>query len=1170
MSVKIFKIIFFFLFSYNMIQSQNFWKAIPDPIHLSSSRFTLDTASFFAALEHHQPIILPISDVSFTTRRFKVRSNFATKLAVKYPAIRSYFSDEIYPAIYLDYYDGKIKVFQIRGPETFCILPDLANPNTYILSSNTTSILSNAKPFECLTQSLPRDQIATPPGTLRTNQAGPINKRTYRMALAATAEYASIYGSNKEQVLAGINADITRINAVYTHELGIDFKLVDNNDTLIFLDSATDPYANGNLSAMISQNTEAINTRIGLNNYDIGHVFGTGGGGLAQLSSVCTASKGAGVSSPFGTYSETNFYLIASHEIGHQLGAEHSFNLCDNQNESATSGYEPGSGSTIMSYAGASSCGPNYIQGISDAYFHSNSIQQIKSFSRNGIGSLCGALQPSSQNEPITTIISPNGAIIPVETPFELEGMATDDNPNGLTYTWEQLDLGPKSILGKPSGTAPLFRSQPPSKSPIRIFPKLVNVLKNIKDINEVLPNITRALNFRFMARDNDTIGATGWSDIMIQAHKSAGPFRISTFNFKDSLYRNDFVYVTWDVAQTDLMPILCKKVSLYWSTDGGQSFNTVLVKDTPNDGGEWITIPTIITDQARIKIKANGNIFFDINDADLKVLDRLNPELSLATQDDNITICEGTSQNIFIRSSTSSNNDTINLLYRGSNQNVSVQFSKTQLTKNDSTLLTIHVGSNLTKIPSFLPILGINTRTKDTISLDLKLNILRKDIQFISPANNQDQVNTSPAFKWNYSPGKNEYLFELAESPSFEFITWSKKLGLSDTTVASEQELNRNQLYYWRVRPIGFCDNTTIPFSIFHTQSLSCKLYKPQDLPKFISATSTPRITSEIIVTDTFKLAQLSLPLIHGTHDFIGDLTFSIIAPSGDSVLLWNRLCNNLSNFNIGLDDQAIIPVTCPITDRKLHKPEQSFNKLYSSPIQGSWKLRVQDANNGAGGSLDDWSLQLCGSIAGNGPTLTINKIIELFELKTKVVTNKELEAKDIDSDPSQVKYVLLQTPGLGYFIKNRTDTLKVGSEWVQSDLNAGLVVFVSSKVERDTFETIAFLLIDEKNNWLSNHSITIKVLNDITIAHKDIDLPHLIRVSPNPFRDRLKVENLSNRSLTLNLYSSTGVLMTRFTIASNSYYDFESNLPSGLYFLQYGDLSRRFRSIKIIALSN
>lgn len=444
---------------------------------------------------------------------------------------------------------------------------------------------------------------------------------TYRCAIACTGEYSTFHGGTVPLVMAAIVTALNRVNEVYENDLAIRMILVPNNDLLVYLNAGSDPYSNNSGSTMLGQNQTNVTSVIGSANYDIGHVFSTGGGGVASLGVVCSnGSKARGVtglSNPIGD----SFYIdYVAHEMGHQWSGNHTFNgssgSCSGGNRNGSTAYEPGSGSTIMAYAGI--CAPQNLQGNSDAYFHGVSYDEIVDFSRNGTGSTCGTPLVVSNQAP--AVEAGGNYTIPSQTPFELTASASDADGDSITYCWEQFDLGPAGAPNTDTGTGPIFRSWNPSSSPTRTFPRLSDLLNNTVPFGEVLPTTTRSLNFRVTVRDNHAGGGGVDFDAMsISVTNTAGPFQVTSPNTAVTWNGTDTETVTWNVANTTAAPVSAATVDILFSSDGGQTYST-LVSDVPNDGSESVTVPNVDTTQARIKVIGHNNIFFDISNQDFTV----------------------------------------------------------------------------------------------------------------------------------------------------------------------------------------------------------------------------------------------------------------------------------------------------------------------------------------------------------------------------------------------------------------------------------------------------------------------------------------------------------------------------------------------------------------------
>ncbi|MCC3158296.1 M12 family metallo-peptidase [Hymenobacter sp. 15J16-1T3B] len=452
--------------------------------------------------------------------------------------------------------------------------------------------------------------------------------RTYRLAVAATGEYTAFHGGTVALAQAAIVTTVNRVVGVYEKELAVRLQLVGSNAQIIYTDGGSDPYTNGRADLMIGEAQTNITNVIGTPNFDIGHVFGTNSGGYAGLGVVCNASfKARGVtgsSAPLGDAFDIDY---VAHEMGHQFGGNHTFNSasgpnCGTSNGNPGTAFEPGSGSTIMAYAGI--CAPDNLQPNSDAYFHTGSFQEMAAFIAS---TACGTSTATGNTAPVVSI--PAARTLPIGTPFRLTASATDANGDALTYCWEEMDLGAYATLTTPqaaNSNVPLFRSFLPVSSPTRYFPRLADIISNTSSANERLPTVSRTLTFRCTARDqhNGAAGVVGGvnysANLVLPVTSAAGPFLVTAPNTALTWTGSSTQTVTWNVAGTTANGVNCATVNILLSTDGGLTYPTTLASGVANDGSQAVTVPNVATTTARIMVEAADNYFFDISNTNFTI----------------------------------------------------------------------------------------------------------------------------------------------------------------------------------------------------------------------------------------------------------------------------------------------------------------------------------------------------------------------------------------------------------------------------------------------------------------------------------------------------------------------------------------------------------------------
>lgn len=635
------KLLFFFVLSFNFAYSQTIIIPFEElRIKLKSARFEIKgTNAFQEAQSSGITIQLPMPDGSLKTYYVLENQVMSPELAQQYPDIKTY------------------QIFNInrKSDETGTLTLSPFGLNAYLFTDKGNVIISPKDYKINLHQIIferdnpvidencgVKDEIHTIPDLnkikVKENAANTYSSgstlRTYKMVIASNGEFYASNGGTLIAVQAAITSIVNSLKSIYEKEVSVSFIL---SATKIYDNPGTDPF-DPSASNKADQAANVFGAlavsepgSFALNLWNIGHVLhGASGGGVAYIPSTCNNNVQLPMIGPLkgGAWSGSNPTSFSTfiHEVGHQFSAGHTFNSISsgcNGNIMTGSAYEPGSGSTFMSYWG--NCSPDNISGpINRVHFSTNSLQSIINFSINT--ATCSTNTSTGNAVPIANA----GAsyTIPKNTPFILTGSGTDGDGDVISYNWEQYNLGTTrggAVAAAGSTDSPIFRSfEPTITGNIRSFPALSAVLDgSLPSNDEALATVGRSLLFRLTARDKKVGGGgTHCAAVTITVNANSGPFKLSSFNNPTVWVYNgtNTINVNWDVANSSAAPISCANVKILFSTDGGQTFPIILLASTPNDGSQTIPIPNNITTNGRLKIESIGNVFYDINDRNITI----------------------------------------------------------------------------------------------------------------------------------------------------------------------------------------------------------------------------------------------------------------------------------------------------------------------------------------------------------------------------------------------------------------------------------------------------------------------------------------------------------------------------------------------------------------------
>lgn len=463
------------------------------------------------------------------------------------------------------------------------------------------------------------------------------------------------------------------------------------------------------------------------------------------------------------------------------------------------------------------------------------------------------------------------------------------------------------------------------------------------------------------------------------------------------------------------------------WRLNNNPSILASRNGDNNVDNVERVQIDNPLAGDYVITVNHKGSLVNSFQDFSI-IITGVNSSFSITPISENLELCSNENA-VFTFDYKQVSSGTTNFSPVGLPNGALVSISPTSLTSSGSVTMTI---SNLNSLEPNIYTVGLEG--DNGIETEAKFRSLRvmsssfEPIDVLYPINNLNGTPTVFNFDWKDYPNIKNYNLQMSRNSNFSPLLLSRNLSTSTFQVPS---LMPNSLYYWRLIPSNDCataNSLSVPIYSFRTGSIACgNIFTATNFSNSqIFSNEISNATIPLEISGGLIIGQLKVNLTIN-HSNVGDLTIVLRGPDSlgnPEIVLINEVCGEQDNINVTISQNGTelecLSSSPTITGDIL--PNQNLSVLNGLLADGTWTLLVKDPYIGAGGSITNFSIEICNVTATLSENDNILNSLKVYPNPAKGIVNIDLAG----SVSGETVYELFDVQGRKVISKVSSNTVE------------------------------------------------------------------------------------------------------------------------------------------------